>query len=568
MRFIFAGLICLFSLRAQETGSYSISGVVVNSQTGEPVKYALVTLRSFRPFDPSTPQPAKPQSPVQKSAQAGSAGEFQFTALSRAHYTITAQKPGFTPPFSPQEPGSRQIDLADSVTGLELKLAPLGVIEGKVLDQNDEPLRGVNIVALQVLINDGLRSTTTPRSVATDDRGAYRLWNLPPGRYYIKAAGKSGGTYRYVADATPYYSSWQSFAPAYFGGGQTLDSATPIQIEEGSKTTADFRLNLQPAFKIRGVLVNPPTGTITFDLLQGTEDVSASRTSLNGSTGRFEVQDVTPGTYLLRATQEEKMRGETIITVNGSDVNDVSIALSPPVTVQGTVRVIGAPLKVGQMPGFKEARAAMDVDGADLDRVSDEVMQTSCGVSLHQRGGGAKTQSTPARNGNATGNIENGTFTIAGVLPGLYTVRVECFGGYPTSVLAGGVDLLTNPSLLIQPGAAPAPIDIQVKPGGGTLAGEIQVSSPLKNPGVLLVPAFSNSTGPVMIPVGFVRQSKDKIQFMHPFLAPGDYTAYAFSDCPQIEFRNPSFLQTLTGGVAARIEDGQHLLITIQKVVQ
>jgi hypothetical protein len=31
---------------------------------------------------------------------------------------------------------------------VELKLSPLGVIEGKVVDQNDEPLRGVNILVL------------------------------------------------------------------------------------------------------------------------------------------------------------------------------------------------------------------------------------------------------------------------------------------------------------------------------------------------------------------------------------------------------------------------------------
>ena len=198
MRLIITGLILSFSLLAQQTGDYSISGAVLNAQTGEPVKYALVTLMSFPVFDPSvSAEHAKPQPPLQKITQAGSAGEFQFNGLAKAHYTVTAQKPGFNVGFSPEDLKSRQIDLRASASGVELKLSPLGVIEGKVLDQNDEPMRGVNILALQVQVNDGLRDTNAPRSVATDDRGLYRLWNLPPGQYYIKAAGKSGGTYRY-----------------------------------------------------------------------------------------------------------------------------------------------------------------------------------------------------------------------------------------------------------------------------------------------------------------------------------------------------------------------------------
>src|ERR1019366_7584742 len=112
--------------------------------------------------------------------------------------------------------------------------------------------------------------------------------------------------------------------------------------------------------RIRGTLANVPSGTITFELLQGPEDVSASRTSLNASTGKFEVQDVTPGNYLLRATQEGKMRGETIITVSERDVNDVSVALAPAVAVQGVIRVVGAPLKAKQMPGFEQARALLN----------------------------------------------------------------------------------------------------------------------------------------------------------------------------------------------------------------
>ena len=498
-----AALILSFSLVGQQTGEYSVTGVVLNTQTGEPVKYALVTLMSFQQFDPSQPEnSSKIQTSIHRTTQTGGAGEFQFVGLPKAHYTVSAQKPGFNAGFSPETRGSRQVEVTASVSGVQLKLSPLGSIEGKVVDQDDEPLRGVNIVALQMQINDGLRETHSLRSVATDDRGVYRLWNLAPGKYYIEAAGKSGGTYRYVGDGTPYYSSWQSFTPVYFGGGHTLDSAASIQIEVGSKALAHFRLDIEPAFKIRGMLGNAPGSTVAFELLKGSEDVSASRTSLNTTTGRFEVQDVTPGTYLLRVTQEAKMRGETLVTVSDRDVNGVSISLAPAVTVQGITRVMGAPIHMKQMPGFERARVAAgadaDVDDADFD----QAIESSCNVSLHEIGGGTHNPSAPARRLRPmSGDPESGAFTIADVLPGVYRVSVQCTGGYPTSVLSGGVDLLVNPNLMVQPGVAPAPIEIALKPGGGTLNGELAIHPVPKSAGVLLVPAFSNSTGPVMFPI-------------------------------------------------------------------
>jgi uncharacterized protein (DUF2141 family) len=352
------------------------------------------------------------------------------------------------------------------------------------------------------------------------------------------------------------------------GGGRTLDSATPLQIEPGSTVSADFHLTLDPAFKIRGTLANAASGTVTFDLLQGTEDVSASRTSLNSSTGRFEVQDVTPGKYILRATQDAKMRGETTVTVSESDVNDVSIALAPAVAVQGITRVVGASLKAKQMPGFEAARAAAGAEAEMVDAMADQVIQANCNVSLHAHEGGAHSQSVPQRRmRNATDVQENGSFTIADVLPGVYAVRIQCFGGYPTSALAGGVDLLANPTLLIQPGAPPPPIEIQLKPGGGTLSGELKVQPLPQTTGVLLVPAFSNSTGPLVIPA-FNQGSQEKITFTQPFLAPGDYTAYALSEWQLVEFRNPSFLQSLSGGESVRVEDGKEQKISITKVVK
>jgi Carboxypeptidase regulatory-like domain len=538
MRAILGGVIFSFALIAQQSGDYSISGTVVDSETGEPVRYALVTLTEFHERGDPVPAPAK------KDVQAGGAGEFHFNGLAAANYSLTAQKPGFAFWFATGAPRSENIDLKASLSGVQLKLAPLGVIEGRVVDHDGEPLRGVNVIALQVRIQDGRKYTNSVRTMATDDRGMFRMWNLDQGKYFLKAAGKSGGTYKYVGEGTPYYSSWQSFAPVYFGGGKTMDAAQAIEIGAGVHASADFALTMEPAFKIRGALGSAPGGTVTFELVQGSGDATASRTSLNSSSGKFEVQDVTPGAYTLRVTEDDKLRGEARVVVGDGDVNGVSISLAPAVTVDVSQQILGAPV-TDQVPGLA-ARIG-------------PVRRTLCTVSLETQ----EANVAPLRRAKFAQPLESqpGVTAINDVLPGAYSVRVQCHAGYATSVMAGGTDLLENPNLVIQPGAAPPRIEVQVKPGGGALLSKLDVQPFPNTAELLLVPAaFARATGPLIIPIG------EQPSMGWGSIAPGDYVAYAVADPEQLEYRNPAVVEKLTGGVSVHIEDGKETQVTISSI--
>jgi uncharacterized protein (DUF2141 family) len=536
-----------FSLNAQTPkGNYSLSGVVTDTQTGEPVKNALVTLTEMPVFktDGSRAVPPTPSAP--KSKLAGIGGEFQFDGLAEGQYRLNAEKPGFQPDHTSNKP----VKLLSSMTDVHLNLSPYGVIEGKVVDQYGDPIRRANVIAMQARIDDGSRVTSKDRSVTTDDLGMYRVWNLAPGKFYMKAAGKSGGTYTYVADNAPLYDASESFAPVYSGGAYDLDSATPVEIANGAHAQADITVTLEPAFKIRGALGNfIPYQTAKFELLRGAEDVSASRVSLNGATGRFEIQDVTPGTYTLRATQNQNTRAETTVTVNGRDVNDVALPLAPGVTVKvvqttATQSVQRAPETGDQVEGLRGGR-----------------MSAACNVKLRQSGRSSAEAHTmmPA---------ESGESTAERVLPGEYQVVLLCFGGYVTSATAGSADLLANPRLTIQPGVAPPPIEIATMPGGGTLKGKLVLDSPPAQAWILLVPAFSASTGPTLQPLFQMPDTQGGIEFQVPFLAPGDYTIYALSAQNEIEFRNPLVLQSLSGGTHVKIDPSGEQEITITSLVK
>jgi len=554
-----------------QSNDYSLSGTVLNSQTGEPIKNALITLTQMpgrMGLGAGVPRApgAKRGQLISKTTFSGLAGEFSFTGLEEGQYLATALKPQFIPEL--KQPSANGITMPDlielksSMTDVRLRLSPLGVIEGQVVDQFGEPVRGANIMAISIKIDDGLQTTHTDRSVATNDQGRYRLWNLSPGKYYIKAAGRSGGTYSYVGDSATLTDSWEAFAPVYAGGAHEMESATPVAIAPGSDARADFAITREPAMRIHGTLANfAQLETVTFELLRGKEDVSNSRVSLNATTGRFEILNVTPGSYVLRAAQGKKSRGETAITVNRTDVDGVSLMLAPAGTVKILTQVLGQPPE--------ELRQIEPPDGFRRRAFS------FCQVRL----------SSPVRNATPLmGRLNPGAeeTTIENVLPGEYRVSLQCNGGYPTSAMLGSHDLLANPYVRID---GDSTIEISLKLGGGSLAATLDVKPMPADPSVLLVPNFAASTGPVLMraasldmdnifepgaprPPGFPTGSGQVTMANFLSLAPGNYTAYALSTSRDVEFREPAFLQSLRGGIPVQIDESSRKTITLTDLVK
>lgn len=542
MRTILVGLLASFSLLAQGAeGDYSIAGTVLNSVTGEPVKGALVTLTG--PVD----SPAKGRRTNQPRSgpgvvRAGGAGEYQFAELPKGQYFLTAQKPGFTPHMA--KPGDTadftgSLDLNDSVSGHTILLDPLGVIEGTIVNQYGDPLGNVSVGLFQYSLRDGAHYMDACRTAVTNDRGRFRIWDLPPGKYYVKAMGRAGGTAAYVGDSGVRYDSWEGFRPVYFGGTREMSSATPLTIAAGTQARADFTVAVEPTYKIRGVLQNF-TGRqpVSFELLAGEGNTQPSRVSLNATNGRFSVDDVPSGRYTLRATIGMEARGETAVNVQGEDANDISIALAEPVTV--TTRVVGPAPDLGNISGEPGSNLRMPA-------------RRFCNVNFREPG-------TESQIGFTAVSGEDPEFPSNRVFAGQYRLSFSCPGGYVVSAVWGSSDLLANPEITIQPGQPPPPIEINMKAGGSL---RVKLAIPLaQGTGVLLVPEFTTSTGPVSR-TSPVPRAQDNLVVAFADLAPGDYVAYALPDLQSLEYRRPEFLHGLTGGTNVHIDEGQASGITL-----
>jgi hypothetical protein len=293
---------------------------------------------------------------------------------------------------------------------------------------------------------------------------------------------------------------------------------------------------MEPAYKIRGSLVNfVPRTAVRFKLMSGEEEVSASRVSVNGDTGVFEIQDVVPGAYTLYVTQD-KTSAEVPVMVGGADLDRLVVTLSS------------------------------GVDLETLTRFANEGEGGACGVSLRPTGGRGGTihrarspqRMAPQGAAQQPSLVES---TIAGVPPGPYRVVINCNGAYVHSAAMGSQDLLANPVLTVQPGVQTQPIQVLAVRGGGSVTGTVSGDNQ-PTAGVLLVPQFE-STGPVAGEASRDNEEGEGLQFEFESLAPGAYLAYAFPNMDDLEYRNPEFLKTLSGGVSVQVEDGAEKKIAL-----
>ncbi len=517
----------LAPLLVHSADTFVIGGRVENSATSEPVRHALVQLNGGENFSGT----------VFTDEQ----GAFRIGQLAAGDYSVEASKPGFEYYLiTPHAVSS--VHVGPSQENVVLPLSPLASIEGRLLNGEGESLQGVEVQALLLSNRDGRRAISVERSVATDDRGRYRVWNLRAGKYYVKAAGRSGGTRLFVGDRISSFGSHECFLPTYYGGAHDLASASPISLRPGDAATADFALPMEPAFAVRGTLANfNPDDPPKFELLASGEDVSANRVALNAGNGNFEVRDVAPGTYILQATHgegEQATRARVEVQVGSSDVSGVQMRLAPGVILRGRVQKEGG---------------GMLTSKADATEVRQLLPQ--CAVSL-------KSSERVDEISYRDGLRGDGPLEFKNVLPGRYQIDVSTDQAYVSSMTYGAVDVLSTRTLTIEAGSEPAALEIAMKQDGGGIAGKVEVENRPSELTVLLVPQFPESVGPV---TGLVSPTGE---FEFWDLAPGEYVAYAVPHIDDLEYENPDVLASLTGGQRVQVAANAKAQLTLRSLAQ
>lgn len=412
----------------------------------------------------------------------------------------------------------------------------LAEIRGRVLDTEGEPVAGVTIMVLRSTVTNGRRESLISKMATTNDRGEYRVAELPPGRYLVKAAGFQQ-TSVYLGDDPPMPNTQETFEPTWFPRAQNEDTAAPVVLAPGAEAHADFLLELKPGRRIRGRITNLiPYQPVALQLFARGEDVALSRSSINQENGSFEIRGVLDGAYRLRVIQlqpnQELLFAERRIEVAGKDLDGIELALSPGWVMKGTVRLDGAAEEL-------EDRGGVEISLVPLEgfRCASE---PACVIPSHA--------------------ISPREFEIRSLIPGRYRVWVAAYGAvYVKSAKTGGADLLATTELVIGTGGPPQ-IEIVLAADGAKVSGSIV--GPEVN-ALVLMAAESMARPPLT-------QTVDEDgSFTFYDVPPGTYRLHAFRQSAEVEYAAPRILRQLAGsGMRVEVQPGGEVTVRLQALTE
>jgi protocatechuate 3,4-dioxygenase beta subunit len=190
-----------------------------------------------------------------KTTTTDSEGYYQLTAVPAGHYCVNA----FAPVWVLQpKPGYFGVDMniaaGETVDNIDMALKKGGVITGRVLDSDGQPMIGDNVSVQMVGERNGQNYGKTE---FTDDRGVYRIYGLPPGNYRVSVGsfGENGGSARGGLRTHPatYY--------AEEAGETNATKAKPIPVSIEDETT-DIDITVRPVttYSVSGTVVDGQTG--------------------------------------------------------------------------------------------------------------------------------------------------------------------------------------------------------------------------------------------------------------------------------------------------------------------
>jgi hypothetical protein len=429
-----------------QTAKGTITGRVATADTGRPVRRARVFLSG-------------PQIQGGRGTLTDDEGRFELTQLPEGRYTLTAGKTGFiTLSFGQRRPlqAGIPIQLADGqqLTGIDFRLPRGSVISGHVFDEAGDPLPGANVRVLRYEYAQGNRQLVPVGTAQTDDLGAYRVWGLNPGEYYVSAVtpnfspggrggpigpvpplgrGGRGGGQIVIGGRAAFGdqpdASAMGYAPTFYPGVPSVNEARPVNLGLSLEVpSVDFGVLLVRTARLSGRVTNPDgTETTAGNVILVSETGGRLARGGGGGTfasridwdGSFSMAGVAPGRYVLRARSDDTDEPQFAvqpITVDGSDLTNLTIVLSAAASIGGTVTFQN--LQGQQPPDPSQVRVAAPlVDGIDLGP-------------------------------NATARVDrSGTFTLGGVQAGMHLLRAQ---GNPRgwtlkSVMMNGRDVIDTP---------------------------------------------------------------------------------------------------------------------------
>jgi protocatechuate 3,4-dioxygenase beta subunit len=513
----------------------TVSGRVVSALRGDPIAGAQVTLRGME-----APHGATPQTYIVRT---GADGRFSANGIAPGVYDLRPSKLGYEarpperfatardfPPFI--------IEDGSAVEGIELRLTPDGVIAGHALDSDGDPVRNATVEALQYRFARGKKELTSAKQTQSDDHGEYRLFNLPPGRYYLRAVHPMSACSPFVFGNANFMGMICNggpiaLGPAFYPAAADVSHASELNVTPGLEINGiDVRLNVRALYSVRGKFEGGRIAghRITLEFLdeQGQQGAYESEITDDG----FAFKQVPPGSYRLVAD-----------LVSETSAEEHVFAAQP-------IEIVNHDVETSLVfrRGYK---------------VTTEI-QWDSGASIAQAGPTAVRFIPMERGIEFRGEIDAaGALLPITLAPGVYRVAIDGPAAYLKAIRAGGKELAGN---TFDPANLAGPLTILAGAERGRIEGTVidESGKPVYNADVTILrdgdDDWSNRFKAVF--------TKSDGRFAFTGLVPGEYNAYAWLGAPPGEPQNPEFRKPYKSrAVAIDVKSGGAQSVQLKVVV-
>jgi hypothetical protein len=445
-----------------------------------------------------------------------SRGQFLFSNLKAGSYRLSVKKEGYVrQEYGEKRSGGAGVFIAVGVGApappITFHLQPAATIAGEVRNEDGFPIANILVQALRRSYGARGNRTITPfSSTLTDDQGAYRLYWVDSGDYYVNAS--------YLPQLPTAVNANEdvpraAYAPTYFPGSNDPAAAELVHLESGTSRDVNFRLQRSPAVTVRGTIYSAlaDQATRASVVLRAPEEsgTTSRYATQTDSRGVFEMKGVNAGTYILSATALSGDGQIGFSRINVLDIDHVraDVVIGPGITLN--VRLFG------------DAPPSADLRTIRVSLVPLETYTPMPEPSIIQ---------------------PTGVITLSGVQPGDYLLAVSGLSGnaYVKAARSGPRDVLEQ-FVSMQYDISPT-LDIQLAFDGGQITGTAMTAAgqAFDAATIVLAPDPTRRHRPDQYRI--VTSARDG-RFSIEGIPPGDYKLFAWDSVEPNAWANSDFMR-------------------------
>jgi hypothetical protein len=506
--------------------------------------------------------------PQQYSAITDENGQFTVEGVEAGAYMVQLERSGYAPDQKAGRERQVKVVAEQDAVDLTFHMVTAGVLSGKVVDADGDPLRNFSV--------DATTSSGEPISVRrapsrlqggiTNDLGEYRIPDVPPGKYFVQATPQENEAPPPSPGQKENPKERLAYIATYYPGTLDKQQAAVVEVLAGGTATADISVQTSRVYRVSGNVVGlnwpPPAkpsggesenpiamafaGMGQILLIAKTGQMKELRFAQDG---RFEFTNVLPGTYQAQvivfsmtgpAPSVKMQRIRTPIEVNGSDVDGLQLRLDTGGDVSGKFRMDDN----AKMDWNGLRVALMDVPEPGAEEPKLEVMRSG-GVAMVK---------------------QDGSFEIKDAAAGEYQLHVGASSDkyrdyYTKSVLLRGQEV-ADTGFTVSPGTV---LDVVISAKGGAIEGTVVdgAGKPVAETTVVAVPNSGKLARPDAYQSG---QTDEKGHFELRGMNPGQFVVLAFQEM-QGDYRSPEFAKKYESqGEKVELDEGVKKSVVVKVI--